>query len=89
MCQVGVPNGGRCSFIAIGLSNDGKRVFNKACTMPWCHAVVHLEVTISLFCRFSRQLSLPWKHISKASSLSSTVISNARYTRLGPSSVLV
>ena len=30
--------------MAIGLSKDGKWVFNKACTMPWCHAVVHFEV---------------------------------------------
>ena len=30
--------------MAFGLSNDGKWVFNKACTTPWCHAVVHFEV---------------------------------------------
>ena len=30
--------------MAIGLSKDGKWVFNKACTTPWCHAVVHFEV---------------------------------------------
>ena len=30
--------------MAIALSNDGKWVFNEACTMPWCHAVVHFEV---------------------------------------------
>ena len=35
--------------MAIGLSNDGKWVFNKACTTPWCHAVVHFEVKTSLF----------------------------------------
>ena len=27
--------------MAIGLSKDGKWVFNKVCTTPWCHAVVH------------------------------------------------
>ena len=35
--------------MAIGLSNDGKWVFNKACTTPWCHAVVHSEVKMSRF----------------------------------------
>ena len=33
--------------MAIGLSKDGKWVFNKACTTPWCHAVVHFEVKTS------------------------------------------
>ena len=37
------------SFMAIGLSKDGKWVFNKACTTPWCHAVVHFEVKTSRF----------------------------------------
>ena len=49
VCQVGVCNEGRCSSMAIGLSNDGKWVFNKACTMPWCHTVVHFEVKTSRF----------------------------------------
>ena len=49
VCQVGVSNEGRCSSMAIGLSNDGKWVFNKACTMPWCHTVVHFEVKMSRF----------------------------------------
>ena len=44
MCPVGVCNEGHCSSMVIGLSNDGKWVFNKACTMPWCHTVVHFEV---------------------------------------------
>ena len=35
--------------MAIGLSNDGKWVFNKACTTLWCHAVVHFEVKTSRF----------------------------------------
>ena len=35
--------------MAIGPSNDGKWVFNKACTTPWCHAVVHFEVKTSRF----------------------------------------
>ena len=35
--------------MAIGLSNDGKWVFNKACTTPWCHAVVHFEVKMCVF----------------------------------------
>ena len=49
MCYVGVCNEGRCSSMAIGLSNHGKWVFNKACTMPWCHTVVHFEVKTSRF----------------------------------------
>ena len=49
MCRVGVSNEGHCSFIAIGLSNDGKWVFNKACAMPWCHTVFHFEVKMSRF----------------------------------------
>ena len=35
--------------MAIGLSKDGKWVFNTACNMPWCHAVVHFEVKMSRF----------------------------------------
>ena len=35
--------------MAIGLSKDGKWVFNKACTTPCCHAVVHFEVKTSRF----------------------------------------
>ena len=31
------------------LSNDGKWVFNMACTMPWCHTVVHFEVKMNYF----------------------------------------
>ena len=49
MCQVGVCNEGRCSSMAIGLSNDGKWVFNQACTITWCHTVVHFEVKMSRF----------------------------------------
>ena len=49
MCQVGVCNEGRCSSMAIGLSSDGKWVFNMACTMPWCHKVVHFQVKMSRF----------------------------------------
>ena len=33
--------------MAIGLSKDGKWVFNKVCTTPGCHAVVHFEVKTS------------------------------------------
>ena len=47
--QAGVSDEGRCSFMAIGLSKDGEWGFNKACTTPWCHAVVHFEVKISRF----------------------------------------
>ena len=47
--QVGVSDEGHFSFIAIGLSNDGKWVFNVACTMPWCHTVFHFEVKMSRF----------------------------------------
>ena len=35
--------------IAIELSKDGKWMFIKACSMPLCHPVVHLEVKM---CRF-------------------------------------
>ena len=49
MCQVGVLNGGRSSSTMIALSKECKWVFNKACTMPWCHAVVHCEVKMSCF----------------------------------------
>ena len=47
--QAGVSDEGRCSFMAIGLSKDGKWVFNEACTTPWCHAVAHWEVKTSRF----------------------------------------
>ena len=33
--------------MAIGLSNDGKWVFNRVFTMPWCHTVVYFEVKMS------------------------------------------
>ena len=49
MCYVGICNEGRCSSMAIGLSNDGKWVFNTACIMAWCHTVVHFEVKMSRF----------------------------------------
>ena len=35
--------------MAIGLLNDGKWVFNEACTMPWCHTVVPSRVKTSRF----------------------------------------
>ena len=92
VCQVGVCNEGRCSSMAIGLSNDGKWVFNKAWTMPWCHTVVHFVVKMSRFC------AVFWDHRHdrggtslKPGSVSSTVISNAlrkTRTQLGPSSSL-
>ena len=47
--QAGVSYEGRCSFMAIGLLKDGEWVFNKACTTPWRHAVVHFEVKMSRF----------------------------------------
>ena len=49
MCQVRICNKGRCSSMAIGQSNDGKWVLNKACTMPWCHTGVHFVVKMSRF----------------------------------------
>ena len=49
VCQVGVCNESRCSSMAIGLSKDGTWVFNKVCTMPWSHTVVHFEVKMSRF----------------------------------------
>ena len=49
MCQVRVCDESRCSSMAIALSNDGKWVFNMACTMPWCHTVVHFEVKMIRF----------------------------------------
>ena len=39
----------RCSSIAIGVSKECKLVINKACTMPWCHTLVHFEVKTSRF----------------------------------------
>ena len=35
--------------MAIGLSKDGKWVFNKACTTACRHALVHFEVKMSRF----------------------------------------
>ena len=32
----------------------GKWVFNKACTTPWCQAVVHFEVTMSRYSAVSQ-----------------------------------
>ena len=49
MCQVGVFIEGRSSSVAIGLSKECKSVLNKACTMRWCHTVVHFEVKMSRF----------------------------------------
>ena len=49
MCQGVVCNEGRCSSMVIWLSNDGKSVFNMACTMLWCHTVAHFEVEMSRF----------------------------------------
>ena len=31
--------------MAIGLSKDGKWVFNKECTTPWCHPVVQVKTS--------------------------------------------
>ena len=55
MCQVGIFHEGRSSSIAIGLSNEGKSLFNKACGMPWCHTVVHFEVKIGFFTAVLRE----------------------------------
>ena len=49
MCQVADCNEGRCSSMANGVSKDGKWVFNMACTMLWCHTVVHFEVKMRYF----------------------------------------
>ena len=35
--------------MAIGVLKEGQWVINKACTTPWCHAVVHFEVKTSRF----------------------------------------
>ena len=35
--------------MAIWLSNDGKWVFNMACTMPWGHTVVHFDAKMGRF----------------------------------------
>ena len=78
--------------MAIGLSKDGKWVFNKACTTPWCHAVVHFEVKMSrLPAAFQDNRPDRCRHISKGSSLSSTVMSHVlrkSRTQLAPSSSL-
>ena len=49
VCRIGVSYEGPYSSITFGLSNDGKWVFNKACSMPCCHAVVHFELKTSRF----------------------------------------
>ena len=64
MCRVGVFNEGRCPSIAIGLQNECKSVFNMACTMPWCHRVVHFEVDMSHFTAVFEDESL---HLGSAS----------------------
>ena len=77
--------------MTIGLSKDGKWVFNKACTTPWCHAVVHFEVKTSRFLAVFQDDRPDRGGTSLKSSLSSTVISNAlrkTRTQLGPSSSL-
>ena len=35
--------------MAIGLSTDGKLVFNKPCTTPWCQTVVFFDVNMNRF----------------------------------------
>ena len=35
--------------MTIAVLKDGKWVFNKACTVPWCHTLVHFEVKMSRF----------------------------------------
>ena len=47
--HVDVSDEGRCSFLAIELSKDGKGMFDKAFNTPWSHAVVHFEVKMSRF----------------------------------------
>ena len=49
MCYGGVLNAARSSSIAIGLSRKCKSVFNKACSMQGCHAVINFEVKIVRF----------------------------------------
>ena len=89
VCQVRVCNEGHCSSTAIALSKDGKWVFNKACTMPWCHTVVHFEVKMS-------RLSAVFPHNRPdrgGRSLKQMALLQRGfpmcYARLGPSSVLV
>ena len=77
--------------MAIGLSKDGKWVFNKACTTPWCHAVVHFEVKMSRFPAAFQDHRRNHGGTSLKEAVSSTVISNAlrkTRTQLGPSSSL-
>ena len=75
--------------MAIGLSKDGKWVFNKACTTPWCHAGVHFEVKMSRF----RAVFQDDRPDRGGTSLKQAVFFQRsfpmRYTRLGPSSFLV
>ena len=49
MSQASVSNDGRSCFKTIGQLNNCKRVFNEVSLTPWCHAVVHFEVEMSLF----------------------------------------
>ena len=77
--------------MAVGILKDGKWVFNKACTTPWCHAVVHFEVKTRRFLAVFQDDSPDRGGTSLKSSLSSMVISNAlrkTRTQLGPSSSL-
>ena len=89
LCKVGTSNEGRCSSMANGLSNDGKWVFNKACTMPWCHTVGHFEVNMSRFCALFQD-----DHPDRGGKSLRQAVFLQRcfamlYARLGPSSVLV
>ena len=47
--HVYVSNKDSSSFTVLGLSNDGKWVFDEASLTPWCHAVVHFVMKMSHF----------------------------------------
>ena len=89
MPPVGVCKEGRSSSMAIGLSKKCKSLLNKACTVPWCHAVVQFEVKMSRF-----PAAIPEKCLDRGSTPTKQAVFPPRrfpmrYTRLGPNSVLL
>ena len=64
-------------------------MFNKACTMPWCHTVVHFEVKMS---RFWAAINENRRDRGSTSAKQAVFLPRwfpMRYATLGPSPVLV
>ena len=75
MCHVGISNEGRSSSMAIGLSNDCKKVFNEVPLTPWCHVIVHggNEVKMTYFSTWFKktirtQLAVGLNYVTQLSS---------------------